>query len=562
MTLKKIVAALLATALCFSAFAGCSTSNSDTSSSSSSTNADDTDVDDGTMPTLEAGTIKIMTRGDKTDGWDSVYEGFLEATADTLNTELNINFITNADYKDKLNLEITSGEAYDLVFEATWLQLKTLSADGYYADLSHYYGNPTYEGLYESFPIEVMESNIYYDYMCYIPVYESFGNGVGCVWYRQDWSDEWGIGEIESYDDLEAYWDAAKAAGYYAYGGTSSRGFYQMYTVGGEMYETGTGDSYTNTAQAGLQRFDIGTQGIWAYIKDAQVVSIAVEGAGDEAFADFPEGWNYDFTVDRYQKFADWQAAGYIDPDSMNVTDSTIPFDAEIYASYTGTVGTYSTDETRFYSTNTDPDAELGYFVYSIGASEQLEASIPTSYAVNNGYCVPANSDELERVMQFFNWMHSSADNQNLFAYGIEGVDWEAVGDDKYTPITSYSTTFPGYQLTYSPIYKRYTESFPEEIIEIEKWQKETSTYVVYEAAGFSFDSTSTEMSTYLAMVTGVADMYASMSHGILTNGVTSFDTAEEMRSAKYEEQMANGLDKIVAELEVQLQDYLDEKYA
>ena len=41
-------------------------------------------------------------------------------TRDTLNIELDITWVEHADYKEKLNLEITSGSEWDLVFDASW----------------------------------------------------------------------------------------------------------------------------------------------------------------------------------------------------------------------------------------------------------------------------------------------------------------------------------------------------------------------------------------------------------------------------------------------------------
>ena len=129
-------------------------------------------------------TIKFMHKGPKPDNW-----------------------VEHADYKDKLNLEITSGNDWDLVFDASWVQLKNLAPEGYYADLSSYFNNPDeYPGLAKAFSEEVMEANIWFDKMCYIPLFETYGNGIPVVWYRKDWAKDWGVGtdgQINSYDEME-----------------------------------------------------------------------------------------------------------------------------------------------------------------------------------------------------------------------------------------------------------------------------------------------------------------------------------------------------------------------
>ena len=93
--------------------------------------------------------------------------------------------------------------------------------------------------------------------------------------------------------------------------------------------------------RAGLQSFSSAGLTIWTYVKDGELVSYAVEGSGDENFKDFPEGWNHDFGADRYEKFANWQDAGYIDPDSLSVTDCGTPFEAGLNASIVGTLDDY-----------------------------------------------------------------------------------------------------------------------------------------------------------------------------------------------------------------------------
>ena len=45
--------------------------------------------------------------------------------------------------------------------------------------------------------------------------------------------------------------------------------------------------------------------------------------------------------MDRYEKFAQWQEAGYIDPDSLSCTDAATPFESGLSASYVGTLDDY-----------------------------------------------------------------------------------------------------------------------------------------------------------------------------------------------------------------------------
>lgn len=126
--LKKWFALALALVMVIGVFAGCG--------STKEANTEKTAGGDG--PVI----IRFLHKGPKPAGWDQVYAKYLEMTKDTLNIELEVEWVEHADYKEKLNLEITSGSDWDLVFEAPWVQLKNLAPGGYYADLSPYFNNP------------------------------------------------------------------------------------------------------------------------------------------------------------------------------------------------------------------------------------------------------------------------------------------------------------------------------------------------------------------------------------------------------------------------------------
>lgn len=501
-------------------------------------------------------TIKFLHKGPKPDGWDAVYEKYLEETKDTLNIELDVTWVEHADYKEKLNLEITSGSEWDLVFDAAWVQLKNLAPEGYYADLSKYFNNPEqYPGLAKAFTAETMESNIWFDSMCYIPLYEVYGNGIPCIWYRQDWAKEWGIGTdgmINSYDEMEQYWQAALDAGKIAYGASQARGFFQQLSLRGEVYP--------GSAEAGLQQFSAGGLTVWTYTKDNQLISYAVEGSGDEAFKDFPEGWQYDFGVARYEKFAEWQDAGYIDPDSLSCTDYKTPFTSGLNASIVGTLDDYV--EMKGYESTLGEDS-IGFFVYVDDIREMKKGAIAVDFAGNNGLAVPANSDKIDYTMKFLDWLFGSQEAHDLFQLGIEGVDFK-YGEEEgtYETLTSYSSDFGGYGWTWNPEYALISAAYDDEALEYRKYEYDPETFTAFPVLGFHFDTTDVDLSTAVAQCKAVTDMVSTVKlHGIKTdgNGVT-YDTITEMLNANVASAMENGGQQVVDALVEQLTAFLATK--
>lgn len=528
---------------------GCGGSDSSTAASAGSAAAP------ASAPsTVEPVTLKILYKGPKTDGFDAIYQEFLNQTKDTLNTELDITFVEHADYKDKLNLEMTAGAEYDLVFDASWVHLKELAADGYYADLSGYFNNDAYPGLKKAFSADLMEANRWYGSMCYIPLLRTYGNGVPVIWYRKDLADAWGLGEIDSLDALVAYWDKAKENNILPFAARNTRGFFQLMTIGGGSYEaTATRPS---TAEAGIMSFSAGGCTYWVYIKDGKLAACAMEGAGDEAFADFPEGYNYDFAIERYETFAEWQKKGYISPDSMTTTDEKTQFWSGEAAS---TIGTLDDAETFLSSMpQYSPDAELAAFVYVDCLRNMEDHSYPTTYSANNGMCVPANSKNIDRTMMFLDWMFGEEANHDLFELGIEGVDWKKIGEDQYEDLTGYSSNWPGYGFTWNPNYVKFSSALPEEILVYRKWETQESAFTPMPVIGFRFDTSSSDMATYTAQTKAVADMVGTTKlHGILSDGTNNYSSMAEMLHANTEACYAAGADKVQEELVNQLTAYL-----
>ncbi|MBE5835069.1 MAG: extracellular solute-binding protein [Butyrivibrio sp.] len=569
--LARSLALMLATAttVCSVSACGSSSTTEDTTStdtanntvtetaqSSEETTTSDTSDSTGYVVPDEPVTIKFLHKGPKPDGWDEVYAKYLELTKDTLNIELDINWVEHSDYKDKLNLEITSGSDWDLVFDASWIQLKNLAPEGYYADLSEYFNNPDeYPGLASAFSADTMEANTWFGSMCYIPLFEVYGNGIPVIWYREDWAKEWGIGDdgkITNYDQLEEYWAAAKDAGVIAYGASQARGFYQQLSLRGEVFP--------GSAEAGIQCFSAGGLTIWTYTKDNQLIATAVEGSGDEAFKDFPEGWQYDFGLTRYEKFSEWQEAGYIDPDSLSCTDYETPFSNGLSASIVGTLDDY----VRIMSyEDTLGEDSIGYFVYYDSIRNMEEGAIAVNYEGNNGLCVPASSDKIEYTMKFLDWLFGSQEAHDLFQLGIEGKDF-VYGEEEgtYETLTNYSSDFGGYGWTWNPNYALISTAYDGDALAYRQYEYEDSTFSALPILGFHFDTTDVDLSTSVAQCKAVTDLVSTVKlHGIKTdgNGVT-YDTITEMINANTAQALENGGQDIVDALEEQLTAFLASK--
>lgn len=489
--------------------------------------------------------LKIMFRADKPTGWDEVETAVEEKlAADGLNIDLLINWVAPADYKEKLNLAITGGEEWDLVFDATFIYLRTLAADGYYADLSSYWNNNEYPGLKECFSETLIENNQFYGQKNVIPLLRTYGTGIQAVHYRQDWADEWGIGVIDSYEKLVKYWDACleKKPGVYPLGVTGARGFYQLL---GNL----------DASKSDIQMIVNSGVNYYVHIEDGKVNSIAAEGTGDEAFKDFPEPYNYDFGVRRYEEFAKWREAGYIETDSLNQTDEKTMFYSGLSASIIGTLDDVEKNIAQMATYSSE--GVIGEFLYNERVRNMEEAAIATGYQANNFLCVPANSKKIDTTMKFLNWIFSNEENHDLIELGIEGKDWINNGDGTYKVNSQYS--FPGYMLTWTSKYVKFADSIPEDILKYRKYELLDSTFYPNVLPGFNLDVSG--IATETAQVKGITDMINTVKlHGILSDGSKTYDTAASMLKTNLDQAYKSGAKVLEDTIVEQVNNYLSNK--
>ena len=153
-------------------------------------------------------TIKVMLMGTEPVGWQEVMAKYDEIGP---GVKLDVEWVSQGDMKDKLNLRLTAGEDYDLVFDAPFLKMKNFAADGIYAPLEDYFASGEYPNLQKAYDADLLKANYYFGHLYGIPNMRTYGNGIDCVYYRQDLADKYGIGQIDNYDELQQYFDAIYA---------------------------------------------------------------------------------------------------------------------------------------------------------------------------------------------------------------------------------------------------------------------------------------------------------------------------------------------------------------
>lgn len=546
-TLKRAGALLLtgAMAVSLAACGGSGTSSAGTSSAGDSGNASGAPAET---------TLKIYMFG-QAEGFDKVVEKFEEETKDTLNIKLDIIWSDSQTHREKIPLMMANQEEADLVFDAYWMNLSTMHNQGAYASLNEYFNNPEYPGLQAAFDEDYLAQVTDADGNIFAIPFTQAAEDIPIIAYRKDLADKYGI-TIDSNESLEAYLQAVQAdidAGTlqmvapFGVGGT--RGFYWL---DHDIYEKRESNVFSIDSSA----YGIGMEMEAAVSEDGKtVLGVATLGDPDEAYAAFPAPYNTNTRTDRaVNKLTKW--AQYSQPDAQTEDDpKTNLFYAGKVAAIEGNISGY----TDYANAVEALGGELGVYVYTEGMRNG-EPFVSAPLTAWNFLCVPQQSTKKDQAMQFISWLFEDAANHDLFELGIEGEDWEAVGEDEYRKIEGSNYSFPGYEMTWNPNFIRTNADLPEDAKAITKYGNDPDTYITSPIAGFTFDNTATpELQTAYAAVSAIQTEYQPQIMLGLTKDPAA---AQALVDEYYQKAEAAGLETIRQAVHDQLQAFLDSKNA
>lgn len=492
-------------------------------------------------------TLRFLMFGTEPEGMDMVLEEFYRRTKEDLGIRIEIDWIEgSADYGTLSDMRLSSRMDYDLVFDAKWIHLYEMQKKGIYADLSPYLQNPDYPGLYGAFSEKALEYNLINGQQCALPIFRTFGAGIPCIYYRKDLAQKYGILSIDSEENLEAYMQAIlqNEPDMIPLVLNGARGFY---TFNPESYKL-------NSDQARRIVYPITIYGIpvVGQLDDSLTKVEAVGIMGDEeSFSGFMEGLQFDFLIQRLYGYRKWNR--YCEEDVMNRKDQEAVFKAGAGGAYISTLDDY--ERMNLLLTENVEGASLGVYIINERTRDRQEHAIGVSYRANNYVCIPASSTHLEQTVSFLDWLFTARENHDLFEYGIEGIHWTAVGDNRYQPIVDEegrSYIFPGYVLTWNPNYVMFPSDMPDDILAYKEYELQESSFYEKLLADFAFDE-----SAVLGQCRKAEQIFNEV-WPALHNGL--LEEPEEVLHRAMEDARENGLDDILEEVRRQLQEYLDAK--
>lgn len=519
--LKKLIALVLAMVMVL-AFVACGNTKPESSGETSQSKAPESSSasedsstpdevktsDEGFTPGItmdDAGTVTVFAFAEG-QNYEKVFQKFEDVTKDSLKTKVVFQWATTI--KDEQPLKLAEQGDIDLIFDAGWLNAANNISQGMYKDLSEYFNNSEYPGLQKAFPLEVVEAmkNASDGKIYGIPFFTEYNN-LRTIAYREDWREELGCDPIVDDDTLEAYLKAVdeKKAELNAASaiGLGDRGFNYFQDYSHELNK----QNIFEIAGTGARI----TQYAYVLLNDShdEVLDVAFVGDPAEELSSFP---NPNFLNERTLKIADrW--AKYVNEDAVSISghDVADKFKAGLYGAIEKEIGAYQDLITGL--TDYDADAKLGFYFYDkeLGDMDQIYMEKDVS---NNLLFVPYFNDNPDRAMAVLDWVFDSQANNDLFTLGIEGEDWNAVGEKEYenlTPDNKYS--FPTWLFSNNATYARQESGLPAEIKQYFDYGKDTKNFKTHPVAGFNFDTIPVTME-YTAFTTAQQDYYPMFMNG------------------------------------------------
>ncbi|WP_058303007.1 extracellular solute-binding protein [Gorillibacterium timonense] len=557
---KKVRTLSLLIALCMllTLLAACSKDSN--SASPSASTAPGTSTEPGaTKP--DPVTLNIMLWGDKPKQFDDVVKEFENRTKDTLNIKLNVTFTPQADYVNKLKLKLSAGEQVDVAFDAPWMNMNAFIAQDNYTNLDSYFNNDQYPGLKKAFGESYLGNNRFTGadgklHVYGVPLGQYMGD-LSTVYYRKDLAKKYGMDDITTYDQLVSFFDKVKENDSTLIpfvikndGNYGAQALIDLNKAQQAKYEKGL---WTVALGPNVE----GT----VLIEDKKVSALSISGDKVANKSSFPAPFNQpDYST--FNTIREFHDKGYIEKEPIVRKDAGGTFYAGRAAAMME--GLSNLDNVKTQLTAGVPNAELGYFLTSQTARERVQPdpNQVVDFRVWNFLAIPKTSVNADRAMAFINWMFESQDNHDLFELGIEGKNWEKVGDDKYKVPdgvdASQNYVFPGYMLTWNPTYIRLSSNVPDNLVDAFRYEADEKTYVKSALAGFAFNQDPVKNELANPDFAKIPSEELPYKLGMVANpvdGLTKLQQSHETNT-----KLQNDIEKIKQEAIKQIQAFLDQQ--
>lgn len=504
--MKKIIALLLVLvmALTFVACAKQPAENND-STTASTKGGDDTAAATEGGNDAEVVTLTFATLGTPSACQDQVLAAVNEKLlADGLNIQIQVKQLD--DYWNKLALDIAGGAEYDIA----WAHSSTLSdlvAKKVYQPITEAL-NTVGTDLKAKTPEHVLKGGTINGEIYAIPRVIPTTGFSNTYDVRKDLMDKYGMTDITTVEELEAYFQAVldNEDGMYPYVGSNIQVLFPAY---------------------GNYHYLIG-DGIYALYVDPADPELTVKSA-----------WESDAYAQMFNKKKEWAEKGYLISDVTAIENGDNGFDYGKVAAVDSNVMRL-TERTDAMANNIGPDAE-GYTVY-------LEPETRWIFSAgDNMLAVPSSSKHVNEAVQFIQWFKCNQENYDLWSYGVEGVNYNLNGEAvDVSGIDSANIYSPMVWMWNDVDVARFPATYSaENLARLQSWDSQSKTSPLL---GFTVDQTN--IKAEVSQILAIMGEY----RNDLGNGVIAWD---DVKDTVIDNLYAAGLQKVIDEVQAQVNAYV-----
>jgi putative aldouronate transport system substrate-binding protein len=401
-----------------------------------------------TAAKLEPVTLKIMFPGDPPVNWSEVKAEMENRLAGSLNVKLNVVFIPWADVLQKRQIALSSAEDYDLIWDNNPTQH---IASGLFEPLDALIDKYGPEIKSNRSP-QLLEANKVNGKLYAVPLEVNFIRPWTFV-IRKDIREKLGVAPIKSYDDLIKF----------------------MYTVKEKAPEI-TPFIPNGPEQIGLK-----------------LASMLDPKANLAAVNNYPGLYTKGNDGKVYNIFdnmdplimKDFEQNNKLYKDGILAKDALVLRNGE-FAKGKAAVSTFN-DFGVNLSTSTALTKSVPGAAAEAFSMYDSSMKLSSTYKAGNFIAIPVVSKNKERAIQFVNWLNQK-DNYDLLAYGIKGKNWEDAGEGLFKPIKENPYAGIPFAWGWNSKLDRIDGSLPEDVIKLNKWQRDPNNFTTDILSGFTFD--------------------------------------------------------------------------
>ena len=457
-------------------------------------------------------TVKYINRDAKPDSgdFDTAWKAINDLLLKNINCTIDVEFLGSGD-KAQMALKYAGNEQFDFAFDATWWGYATNAANNAYREITMDEIKQYMPYMYENLPAIGWKQSEIKGKMYMIPNLKWEYN-YSIVMYRGDLLEKYGMSDLKTLDDLEAY--LANVA----------------------KNESGIEPFFNSDRVADIYLYNpngwISSYSGWYYKADETKNPTAFNNIMSDEYMAYAK------------KMREFAEKGFWSPDAINDSSSSkTKFESGLQATYLT-----NNESASIIGNNlavSHPEWKIKYFNPSLGAPV-----VNTSFC-SNGWSINRRAEHPTEAMQIVNFFYASEECQKLLSFGFEGINYD-LKDGKVVTRTdvptdqvhnigcnwNMSNTLILDKINGNPRYESWAE------IE-DDYKKNT-----YEnpLQAFNFDKTNVE--TEVANISALGTEYKSIVYGMNADvEATVNEYRQKMKDA--------GFDKVQAEYDRQVKEYL-----